>query len=68
MEELNEKLEGKKAWVFLDNLSVHRSKAVEEKVRTLNIELIFNAPYSPELNAIEHLWNVAKQYFRKNRL
>ena len=33
--------------VFMDNLSVHKSGDVTERLEELSIPAIFNAPYSP---------------------
>ena len=39
--------------VILDDLSVHKSKAAEEAIRTTGVWLFFLPPYSPDLNPIE---------------
>jgi transposase len=51
-------------YVILDNAGYHYSKAVQEYIKTSKIKLIFQPPYSPELNLIERLWKV----FKKNVL
>ena len=46
--------------LFLDNSSVHRAKQVKEYCKKKGIKLIFNAPYSPDFNPIENLFNLWK--------
>ena len=50
---LDNLVKGKPFVVFMDNLSVHRSKKVRELMDQLKIEPIFNVAYSPEYNPIE---------------
>lgn len=52
-----------KLWICLDNLRLHFSKKLKEYNKKHNIELLFNAPYSSELNPIERLWGFAKRKF-----
>ena len=42
--------------LFLDNLSVHKTKKVKELYEELELTPIFNAPYSPKYNGIESYW------------
>jgi len=56
------------AYLFLDNLPVHHTKAVGRKAMEHGIQLVFNATYSCEYNAIEGLWAHAKHSFAKNLL
>jgi transposase len=53
---------GKHVWMFLDNCSIHNSKAVRRFVadRAGRLTLIWNAPYTPELNLIERYWGHLK--------
>jgi transposase len=49
--------------VVIDNASIHKSKAVGEKItewEKLGLTLYFLPPYSPELNLIEILWRKMK--------
>ena len=49
--------------VILDNASIHKAKAFEERRAQLaekGLTLHFLPPYSPELNRIEKLWHKMK--------
>lgn len=61
---LKSKVEKPKTFVVLDNLSVHKAKAVKRHF-TWGFEQLFLPPYSCELNPIEHLWNVIKNKWRR---
>ena len=51
-------LEIKKIFVVLDNVSIHRSKKVQETIQKHypRIDLVFQPTRSPELNLIEVRW------------
>lgn len=54
--------------VLLDNASIHRGEAMEQKRRQWQrrgLYLYYLPPYSPELNRIEILWKQAKYFWRK---
>jgi hypothetical protein len=49
--------------IVLDNYSVHRSALVKDLLPALQatgVTIFYLPPYSPELNAIEHLWRHIK--------
>ncbi|WP_119963859.1 IS630 family transposase, partial [Candidatus Fukatsuia symbiotica] len=46
------------AHVILDGAGYHRSQLVQDAALTLNIQLHYLPPYSPNLNPIERLWKV----------
>ena len=46
--------------IFLDNLSVHKTKEVYQAYKRLNITPIFNMPYSPDFNGIESYFSLIK--------
>ena len=52
----------------MDNLSVHRSGDVRERLEELGMPAIFNAAYSCENNPIEQVFSVVKHYFKLARL
>lgn len=51
-------------FVIVDNHAVHRSKEVQEFVKSKEgkLRLFFLPPYSPELNPDEHVWNYLKNH------
>jgi transposase len=50
--------------VVLDNLSSHKSVRSIEQVRSVQAELIYLPPYSPDLNPIELAFSKIKQTLR----
>ncbi len=52
----------------MDNLTVHHSHDVKERLEELSIPAIFNASYSCENNPIEHVFSVVKKFFKQERL
>ena len=44
-------------------MRLHHCRTFKDLVKSLNIELIFNASYSSELNPIERLWALSKRRF-----
>ena len=53
IQQLSEKLGGGDFALFLDNLSVHKTKDARHLFEKLNITEIFNVPYCPQFNGIE---------------
>jgi transposase len=51
--------------LFLDNLAVHKARAVAPVYEELNMSTIYCAPYSPQYNGIESYWFLIKQEFKK---
>jgi transposase len=47
--------------IFLDNARYQKCALVIEKAKSLNIELCFLPPYSPNLNLIERVWKFVKK-------
>ena len=43
----------KQVSIVMDNLRVHTTTAIQNFMRQLKMECIYNVPYSPEFNAIE---------------
>ena len=50
--------------VVWDNLSVHKTRAVQALFEKAEVELLFLPPYSPDLNPIEMCWSKLKTYLR----
>lgn len=51
----------KKVTIVLDNHLSHKTNEVSELARQLGFELLFQPPYTPEINSIESLWSVVKR-------
>ena len=47
-------------YLLMDNASIHHSKLVTDYINTTNNHIVFNAPYSPELNPIECMFSKFK--------
>jgi hypothetical protein len=60
LENLIEINPGTRLTLFLDNCTVHHSKMVASFVKDNGITLVFNVPYSPQYNPIEHYWGLVK--------
>ena len=59
----------KKVFLIADNARYHHAKLVKEWV-ALNsdkVELFFLPAYSPEFNAVEHIWRMTKRKTTHNR-
>jgi hypothetical protein len=54
--------------ILMDNSSVHRSQLVKTKIEELQINVLWNVPYSPQYNGIELFWALAKRNFRTQML
>ena len=52
----------------MDNLSVHRSKVVKQRLEELSIKCVFNSVYSPDFNPIENIFSVASHMIKRKRL
>ena len=46
----------------------NRRKTVQEKIRSKGLEILYNLPYSPELNPIEEVFSVIKRRIRKDMI
>ena len=51
--------------VLLDNASTHMSDEVVDLIRGTGAQIIYSAPYSPDLNPIENFFSVYKAYLKK---
>ena len=47
--------------IYFDNLSVHISNAIKERLDELSIAYIYSPVYSPDLNAVEFVFSMAKR-------
>ena len=53
VKQMSEKVGGEDFALFLDNLSMHKTKDAKLLFESLNITEIFNVPYCPQFNGIE---------------
>ena len=67
IKELIKKLPKDKHWfIILDNASIHHYKIIKEYINNINnVSFIYNVPYSPETNPIEHVFNDFKRILKK---
>jgi transposase len=63
--QIAEKLGGGDFAIFLDNLSVHKTKDAKHLFEKLNITEIFNVPYCPQFNGIESYFSQLKATYKK---
>ena len=47
--------------VIMDNASIHKSPKIREAIEKAGCSLVYQPPYSPDLNPIEHFWRHLKQ-------
>ena len=50
--------------VVLDNLTAHKTRAVQAEFAALGVEVFYLPPYSPDLNPIEKCWSKLKTYLK----
>ena len=53
--------------LVMDNLRVHHSKLVIERMDELGFEYVFTPSYSPDLNPIEMMFSVFKNQLKRER-
>ena len=47
LKRLRHRMKAKPCFLFMDNLSIHRNKGVQEQMKKLKFTPIYNTPYSP---------------------
>jgi transposase len=50
--------------IVMDNASWHKSKELQDVFDEFKVELMFQPPYSPDLNSIERIWGTIKSDLR----
>ena len=65
LEQLSARFQGAEFAVFLDNLSVHKTKEVQEACDRLRVRRIFNLPYRPDFNGIETYFSQVKGEYKR---
>ena len=68
IEQLRVENPGRKLCLFWDNLRVHHSKRVLDRLEELGVKVIFNLAYSPAYNGVEGCFSKVKHSFKKQRL
>ena len=68
LERLAEINPGRRLAIVMDNLAAHKTAAVKERMRELDIAWIWVVPYSPQYNAIELPFGQIKKRFRESKL
>ena len=56
----------KNSIVVMDNASTHMDYEVEDMIREKGAVLLYTAPYSPDLNPIEKMFNIYKAYLKRH--
>jgi transposase len=51
--------------IIMDNAPFHKSKLTRELIESVDCKLLFQPPYSPDLNPIEQQWAIIKRSYRK---
>lgn len=51
--------------VIMDNAAFHKSKLTKQLIESVGCKLLYQPPYSPDLNPIEKQWAVLKRKYRK---
>ena len=54
--------------IYFDNLSVHRSLEVRNRLDELSIAYVYSPPYSPDFNGIESVFSILKNKLKRLRL
>lgn len=54
--------------LVMDNLAVHRSREVRQRMDELSFAYTFTPAYSPQYNGVEEVINIGKQMIKKQRL
>ena len=65
LDQFSRTLGGKKAVIVMDGAPWHRSKSL---VIPVNLRIIIQPPYSPELNPVERLWLYIKNNTIRNKV
>jgi len=52
--------------IILDNATFHKSQKIRELIKSVECEIQYLPPYSPDLNEIEHYWFPIKNRVRKS--
>jgi transposase len=53
--------------IIMDNAAIHKNKTTEELIKSVNCNLLYLPPYSPDFNPIEQKWGHVKNSVKKIR-
>ena len=51
--------------VIMDNYVIHKSKKTQQLIKNCGCRILFQPPYSPDLNPIEKFWGWLKNMVKK---
>ena len=68
LEELRNKNPFDDVILMMDNLSIHRSQQIRDRMDELGFRWAYTPRYSPWYNGIEYVWAMSKRYIRRKRL
>ena len=46
--------------IYMDNLSVHISRVIKERLDELGFAYVYGPPYSPDFNGVESVFSIVK--------
>ena len=52
----------------MDNLAVHKTNMVKEKLEAMSIPSVLNVPYKPDYNPTESCLSKIKNYYKRQKL
>lgn len=55
----------KGAVVVMDNLPAHKAAEIEPLIQSVGANVLYQSPYSPDFNPIEHWWSQLKAFLRQ---
>lgn len=53
----------KGAVVVMDNLPAHKVVEIEPLIQSVGASVLYQSPYSPDFNPIEHWWSQQSRFF-----
>jgi transposase len=53
------------AVVVMDNLPAHKVEEIEPLIQSVGASVLYQSPYSPDFNPIEHWWSQLKAFLRQ---
>ena len=54
--------------IFMDNMTVHKTIVVKDKLIELKIEALYNVPYMPDYNPCECCFSKIKNHYKRTKL